>query len=451
MSRLSVRLLVGLLVLAACDGSDPSTGVPAASYTLTPTVTSLALGQDSSATLVVNVNRAGTDTTIKGVRLTYDSDNYAVATVDGTTGLVTAVGGGTTNITARLGKTVTTVPVTVTPHPATSVVLTILTGPAGGALKNVDADTGTYYALPADPLSTRLKAVVRVGNDTVFCNFCVAKTPARVMRTVRFRSLDTTKATISNANNPQLQTSTDTTGRITPLDTNSTGVKFVVEIPADNLADTVTVKFLLRPLDSLGMRPDSNFFPTTNGTGLAKAIYPNADNTQANVKAATVVNFIVGLDFLSRVTNPPAPATPGTPGAVRFIPSRLTGGPTVFRKSVPNVTWTSANTDYLDINAAGSVTGKCASIGGSCLAAGSTVLTCNSNSGAMPAAFLGVGNYTVPSCTPTKTIPMPGALCTTNSSTDLNSVCSIWVQASAFDQVVPTKQMISKYRINIGR
>jgi hypothetical protein len=263
-------------------------------------------------------------------------------------------------------------------------------------------------------------------------------------------SLSPALATISNANIPTLQTSTDTTGRITPFDTSSAGVRFVMEVPADGKADTVLVKFSLRPIDSLGTRPDSNFFPTTNGTGLQKMIYPNADNTQANVKAASTTNFIVGLDFLSRVQNPPAPATPNTPGATRFIPSRLYGGPTVFRKSLPNVTWESANTDYLDINAAGSVTGKCAAIGGTCLATGSTVLTCNSNAGSMPATFTGAGTYAIPSCTPTKSIPFPGALCTSASATDLSSSCTIWVRATANDQVT-NRVLRTLYRVNIGR
>jgi hypothetical protein len=447
MHRKSVPALVGLAVAIGC-GSDKSTGVAPATYTLTPVTNSIAVGQDSSTAISVDVRRAGVDTTIKGSRLIYTSADYGIATVDGT-GLVTGIRGGSTSIKVALNDVTVDIPVTVRGHPATSVELTILTGPAGG-LKSVSADTGTFYALPADPLTTRLRGVVRVGNDTVFCNYCTTKTPARVMRTVRFVSLNPALATISNATNPTLQTSTDTTGLITPLDTTSAGVRFVLEVPADNKADTVLVKFSLRPIDSLGTRPDSNFFPTTNGTGLQKMIYPNADAVQANVKAAQTTNFIVGLDFLSRVQNPPAPATPNTPGAIRFIPSRLFGAPTVFRKSLPNVTWESANTDYLDINAAGSVTGKCAAIGGICLASNSAVLTCNSNSGAMPAAFVGAGTYTVPSCTPTKTIPFPGALCTSASATDLSSTCTIWVRATATDQVTG-RVLRTLYRVNIGR
>jgi hypothetical protein len=455
MHRLSALTLVGLVLASGCD-SESATGVSPSTYTLTPVTTNLAIGQDSSATLAIDVKRAGTDTTIKGARLLYSSADYSVATVDGA-GLVTAVGPGSTTIRARLGEATAEIPVTVRAHPATSVELTILTGPAGGALRaaapplGASTDTGTYYALPADPLTTRLKGLVRVGNDTVFCNFCVVKTPARVMRTVRFLSLDTAVATISNAASPTVQASTDTTGKITVRDTTSAGVRFVLEVPADGKADTVLVYFKLRPLDSLGVRPDSNFFPTANGTGLQKQIYPNADNTQANVKAASVTNFVVGVDFLSRVTNPPAPATPTTLGTVRFIPSRLFGAATVFRKSVPNLTWESANTNYLDINAAGSVTGKCAAIGGTCSATGSTVLSCTSTGSTMPNTFLGVGTFTIPSCNPTRTIPMPGAMCTSNSATDLASTCSIWVRVSAFDQVVTTKLLRTLYRVNIGR
>ena len=448
MHRLSGPALVGLILLLGCD-SDKTTGTAPASYTLEPASSTVSVGQDSSVALVINVKRSGTDTTIKGARPTYSSADYSIATVDGT-GLVTGLRGGTTSINVALGDATVSVPVTVRARPATSVELTILTGPAGG-LKSVNADTGSFYALPADPLTTRLKAVVRVGNDTVFCNFCAAKTPARVMRVVRFVSLNPALATISNAASPSVQASTDTSGKITALDTNSAGVRFVLEVPSDNTADTVLVKFLLRPIDSLGVRPDSNFFPAIPpNVGLQKMIYPNADNTQANVKAASTTNFIVGLDFLSRVQNPPAPATPNTPGAVRYIPSRLFGPPTVFRKSVPNVTWESANTDYLDVNAAGSVTGKCASIGGICLASGSTVLTCASNAGTMPAAFLGIGTYSIPSCSPARTIPMPGALCTSASATDLSSTCTVWVRASANDQVTG-KLLRSLYRVNIGR
>jgi hypothetical protein len=446
MHRSLVRTIAALALVAAC-GDEKSPAAPFV-YTLETTTPSLSIGQDSTRALALTVKRSGTDTTIKNVLIDYRSSDYSVASVDAA-GVVTAVKAGTATITATAAGSSIEVPVTVVARPATFIELTILTGPAGG-LKSVSADTGTFYALPADPQTSRLKAVVRVGNDTVFCNYCRTTTPARVMRQVRFRSLDTTLATISGFSN-LTQAATDTSGRITARDTNTTtGVKFVLDVPADNIADTVTVKFRLRPIDSLGMRPDSNSFPVANGTGTSRQIYPNADNTQANVKAAGTINFIVGIDFLSRVQDPPNPATPATPGAVRFIPSRLFGGATVFRKSLPSVIWESANTDYLDINAAGAVTGKCAQIGGTCLQAGSTVLTCASTGSQMPQKFAGIGNYTIPSCSPTRTIPMPGAFCTTTSQTDLFSTCTIWVRATAIDQVTGNT-LTSRYRINIGR
>jgi hypothetical protein len=303
---------------------------------------------------------------------------------------------------------------------------------------------------------------VMVGADTVFCNYCTlpdtTRFPRRTMRVVRFRSLDTALARVTNAANPKLQLSTDTAGRVTPLDTATAGVRIVMEVPGDSAAggkwaDTVLAKLSLRPLDTLRVRPDSNLFPTANGTGLSKQIYPNADTIQANVVAATTTNFIAGLDFLSRVQDPPTPGT-GAAGTIRWIVARVVGGPEVFRPSLPSVTWESANRDYLQINAAGAITAQCAQIGGNCTAPATPstwLLTCNSNSGAMPADFTGEGAYTVPNCTPTKTItPFPGALCTTTNSNDLSSICTIWVRATATDPATG-KLLRRLYRINIRR
>jgi hypothetical protein len=446
MHRSFIGTIAGLVLAASC-GSDNGGVTSPFTYTLTPTTASISVGQDSLKPILVDVMRSGTDTTIKNVQLLYRSADYSIASVDAT-GNVIGIRGGSTTVTVSMGGTSVDIPVTVVPHPATSIALTVLTGPAGG-LKSVDSDTGTFYALPADPGSSRLKAVVRVGNDTVFCNYCKTTTPARVMRQVIFRSLDTALANVSNFANPLLQTSTDTSGRITATDTTSVGVRFVLEVPADNIADTVLVKFALRPIDSLALRPDSNFFPTTNGTGLQKQVYPNADNVQANVKAAGTTNFVVGLDFVSKVQDPPAAGSATLPAA-RFIPSRLFGAATFFRKSLPVITWESANTAYLDINAAGAVTGKCASIGGSCSATGSSVLNCSSTGSAMPQLFAGNGTYSIPSCSPAKNITMPGAFCTSSSSTDLSSTCTIWVRATAIDDVTG-KTLKSLYRINIGR
>ena len=453
MRRFSAFPILFLAAALGC-GSDSRTGPPA-SYSLEPASATLAVGQDSTAAVPIAVKREGTDTTIKRVRLRYASADPRIATVD-SLGNITGVAGGTTTINVKLANASLDIPVTVRAHPADSVLLTILTGPAGG-LKGAPGDTvGTFFALPADPATSRLKGVVKVGNDTVFCNYCAPKNPARVMRPVRFVSLDPVKATISNSSNPKLQTSVDTTGRVTPLDTSAAYVRFVMEVPGDSndagrrWKDTVRVNFSLRPIDTLRIRPDSNFFPTANGTGLSKQIYPNADTLQANVVAAGTTNFIAGIDFLSKVQDIPNPATPGTTPAPRYIASRLIGPPTVRRPSLPNVLWESANTNYLTVNAAGAVTGVCAQIGGNCLATGSAVLTCAANAGTMPAAFLGKGTYSIPSCTPAKVIPMPGAFCTTNSQTDLASTCTIWIRATAIDPATG-KILQQLYRINIRR
>ena len=453
MRRNNILPIAALLAAVGC-GSDSGTGTPGFSYTLQPVAASVSVGQDSAAPLGITVMR-GTDV-ITGSRLSYSSADYRVAAVD-SLGRVVGLAGGATTITVRLGNAKVDIPVTVRPHPADTIELTVLSGPAGG-LKSVRADTGTFYALPADPATSRLRAVVKVGNDTVFCNYCVAKTPARTMRMVRFVSLDTNLARVSNATNPTLQAATDLSGRVTPRDTARAGVRFVLEVPGDSAPgrkwkDTVLVKLLLRPLDSLRIRPDSNLFPTTNGTGLQKQVYPFSDSVQANVAAAGSTNFIAGLDFLSRVQDLPLPATPGTPGAVRWIVARVTGpdgDPTVRRPSLPNVTWESANTSYLSINAAGAVTGRCAFIGGDCPTTGSTVLTCASTSGTMPAAFGGVGTYAIPSCVGVPPIPMPGAFCTSASALDISSTCTVYIRATAIDPVTG-KVLRTLYRINIRR
>lgn len=452
MRSYKILSVLGLVAAIGC-GSDSRTGPPA-SYSLVPAAPTVSVAQDSTFALSIAVNREGTDTTIKRTRLRFASADPRIAVVD-SLGVITGMAAGTTSINVKLANATVDIPVTVRERAATLVELTVLTGPAGG-LKAAGLDTGTFHALPADPATSRLKGLVLVGTDTVFCNYCRTKTPARQMRPVRFVSLNPQRATVSNSNNPRLQTSTDTTGRVTAFDTSSVPTMFVMEVPGDSndagrkWKDTVHIKFSLRPIDTLRIRPDSNFFPTANGTGLSKQIYPNSDTLQANVVASGNTNFIAGLDFLARVQDVPNPNTPTTTPAPRFIPVRLVGGPTVRRPSLPNVLWESANTNYLTVNAAGAVTGICAQIGGSCLATGSTVLTCAATQGTMPAAFLGRGTYSVPSCNPAVNIPMPGAFCTSSSQTDLSSTCTIWIRATATDPATG-KILRQLYRVNIRR
>jgi hypothetical protein len=66
----------------------------------------------------------------------------------------------------------------------------------------------------------------------------------------------------------------------------------------------------------------------------------------------------------------------------------------------------------------------------------------------MPFTFNGVGNLTIPNCNPAKTIPMPGAFCSTTSNSDLTATCTIWVRATATDQATG-KILRRLYRINV--
>jgi hypothetical protein len=448
MRRFALLPLVGLLAVNGC-GDDNVFGVPKFSYTLQPAAPTIVVGQDSSVVAGVTVMRSGTDTSLKNVKLIWSSANQSIALVD-TGGKVTGLSGGSTTVTAAMGATSLTIPVTVTGHAADFVELTVLSGPGGG-FKSVSADTGTFFALPGDGGSSRLKAVVKVGNDTVFCNYCVEKTPARVLRVVKFRSLDTLKATVTNGSNPSLKTSTDTSGRVIPKDTSSTGVRIVLEVPGDKKADTVLLKFSLRPIDTLRIRPDSVLLATTNGTGLSKTIYPTSDTLAAVVVAASVTNFVAGVTFISKVQDLPAAGVAALP-ALRSISIRTDqGAPANLRRlGVPSITWESANKDYLTINAAGASIGLCSFIGGNCSTTGSTVLNCNSLGTAMPQTFAGAGTYTVPGCVGKAAIPMPGALCTTTSSTEVTATCTIWIRATVTDPV--TKKVIQRlYPITIRR
>src|SRR5688572_15636383 len=159
MRQYSAFQLLMLLALWGC-GSDGDSVAPTFSYTLQPAATSVGVGQDSSVALGVVVTRDD-NTTVTGPRVLYSSQDYRIATVD-SAGNVVGLSGGSTTITARFGDASVDIPVTVRPRPATTVELTVLTGPAGG-LKSVIADTGTFYALPADPLTSRVRGVVVAG------------------------------------------------------------------------------------------------------------------------------------------------------------------------------------------------------------------------------------------------------------------------------------------------
>jgi hypothetical protein len=439
-------LCVGVAI--GCGDDDSPAGTLAFQYSLQPPAEAVSVGQDSTVALDIKLLR-GTDE-IEDPRLLYSSSDVEIARVD-SDGEVTGLSGGTAVITVSGPTTTLDVPVEVRPHTATSVELSVMSGPAGSLLATT-LDTGTFYALPAHPATARLRALVRVGSDTVFCNYCATTDPARVLRLVRFTSLDPTLATVSNATDPTVQTGTggtNNTGQVTALDTNSNGARIVLEVPGDDMADTVTVKLKLRPIDTVRVRPDSAFFPSNNGLqGLVYRIWPFSDNTQANITQSATTNFNAGVTFLSRVQ--PLPSFGSSTPSSTLIPITPLGSATERRPNLPLIGWESANVQYLTINAAGAVVGPCAFIGGNCPSTGSTVLNCDSVAGSMPAVFAGLGTYAIPNCVGKDPIPMPGAFCTSTSSSDLTSVCTIWIRATFTDQATASVER-SIYRINVRR
>jgi len=103
-------------------------------------IPTLAIGQTATVTAAAfdaNNNR------VTGATIAFTSDNSAVATVNGTTGVVTAVGGGTANIIATSNGIAAGTPVTVIGHPTPTVAATI---PAGGRVRSLAVAGNQVYA-----------------------------------------------------------------------------------------------------------------------------------------------------------------------------------------------------------------------------------------------------------------------------------------------------------------
>jgi hypothetical protein len=391
-------------------------------------------------------------------RLTYTSDDYSVANVT-PSGRVIAVGGGSTTIHVSASSSSIAIPVTVTARPATDVELTFL-DPLDMASRETE---GTIFAFPGNTQSTQLRAVVFAGTDTVFCNRC-AGFASRSQRYVNFVSRDTTKVKVRNTADPILRT--DTTGRLLALDTTTAGQGvYVVLETADGVKDSVLVHIALRPIDSLEVRLDSFADPLDPGDFDP---YPTT-----HIRVDSVVK--IGVTFRSKVQDPPDPNT-GILPAARFITVTNVddeddvedrGGP-VRRAVLPIINWESANPAVASISSAGFITAlrwfatnssqvlSCSATqvvsdavnGGGVLgggAFGETIFTGprlrlpTDPPPPLPptAADIAATRYTVPGCSPTKTIGMPGAFCTgfgTTTTADPNSVCTVWMRATADDQ-----------------
>jgi hypothetical protein len=494
--RHTAALAAVLFMASSCGGEDPALPNPNTYQLLAPQTVDLR--QDSTVSLRLLgfvVVRNGTDT-VPGItadalpRLSYFPENTDVAIVD-PVGIVRAIGPGQTRVRVTGYDLETTITVNVRPYTATSVILRVLSGPNGGVRPIAQrTDTGTFYALPANSGSSRLEGLVLVGNDTVFCNYCPTKTPARVnQRIVVLSSLDTMLARVTNAGTPTSQSSTGTTGfAVTPVDTTSESVGIVMNVPSDGMADTVWLRFSLRPIDSIvvtpGSRPVNATFPSV---GTVLQTYPG-DSLSANIIRSDVENFDANLIYRSRILSIPAP--PGTAAPMTtWISVTATSRP-----FLPIITWESALEGYLTINGVGGVVGACEFIGRTgCVAptrtAGggqnaaqrtqaardSLVITCTDNGtgkrlpglkqdGVSPVStpiqfnpptniIGGRGMYRVSSCPPVggfpgPNIPMPGAFCTSADATDRYSTCTVWIRAKVTDPVTQ-RLLIYYYRINI--
>ena len=326
MRRSAPFFLLGLVIAGGCSDSDKGGTGPGQSYDVQSTQTAITLLQDATHQLDVTVKR-GDDVTIDKPVVSYSVDDYSIATVS-SAGLVTAKKGGTTNVRAAFNGDTLVVPLTVTPRPATAISLT---------LNFTGKDSGTVGALPGFPGGTFLKAVVLAGTDTVYCNALACRDHAtRTQRLVEFVSLDTTKATISNAS--ASTANKNTRGQVNARDTSNAYVGFVLRVPADNLADTVWLRFSLRPIDSITVRTDSF---TVAGTTTRVAY---SSNITRDSSIALGLNLINRLDSASSLSSTGAPV-------------RTRTNVTVTRPSLPRITWESANENYAVVDNQGRVTG----------------------------------------------------------------------------------------------
>ena len=514
MSRTASLLVVCASIALGC-GDDNNPVANPHSYELVAPTDEISLRQDSTValrSLGFVVRRNGTDTVVGAnatslPRLSYFPENVDIAIVDAF-GLIRATGPGTTRVRITGYDKELTLTINVRPYKATQAILRVLSRADGGVRATAQrTDTGTFYALPSSAASARLETLVIVDTatatgtlpDTVFCNYCPTKSGAAAriaQRIVTYRSLDPTKLTIANPGDPVTQAGTGTTGiGITALDTSSTPVGVVMEVPSDGLSDTVWLKLALRPIDTLivspGSRPVNATFPSQ---GTVLETYPG-DNFSANVARSDLENFDANAQLRSRIFSIASPPRPnGDAGTASFIDVDEDDRP-----FLPSILWESALDGYLTVNSVGGVVAPCEFIGRTqCVAPtrpsapgappiggtsqqrtqqarDSLVISCTDNGtgkrlpglkadGVTPVTspilfnppvdlpssrgILRLANCPPVNGAPGPNIPMPGAFCTTADATDRNSQCTIWFRASVVDPV--TQRLIRYYyRINV--
>ena len=322
----------GIVVAGACSDSSGPVGKLTHDYALaTKSDTGLTLTQDATYPLGVVLVRDGSDT-IPNPSLSYIVDDYDVATVNAS-GVVTAKRGGSTTIRAAVHGDTVVIPITVVPRPITAVELTI---------NHSTQSEGTRFAFPGDGRTVFLKGVVKVGNDTVYCNALACPNHAtRLQRQVQFVSLDTTRATVANAFGTAAQL--NIRGQVTARDTSSAPVGIVLRVPSDSgvaptWADTVFLRFSLRPVDSLIVRPDS-FLPTGSTTKIAYTSSVVADSS-----------ILLGVTLQNRTDSSYTINASG-------VPTRTAVVINVARPTPPTIIWESANPNYAVVDNQGRVTG----------------------------------------------------------------------------------------------
>jgi hypothetical protein len=481
------------LAAAAC-GENPTIPPNPNSYSVVPPGTgSISVRQDLTVSLRDSgmvIVRNDTDTlpgnpdnptNNPNPRMAFFVEDTDIALVN-PWGIIRGLKPGTTNVTAVGFDTQVTFSVTVEAYTATSVLLRVMTGPDGTFIPPANrTDTGTMYALPADRQSSVLEGLILVNTDTVFCNKCNRKSPARVQRTVSFRSLSPL-ASITNSADPFTQSTdntprrTDTTGRVLALDTSSTPIQFVMDSPTDGVSDTVSIVFKLRPINRLRIDADSLDQRSTNinSIGTVRAKYPNSDTTAGNVTQGTTPNFAVRADYVFNARRLNNFGSSGNMSTSAITILNDPGNPERHNGNRPIIEWHSALPQYLTVVAnglnVGQITARCAFVSTGCEAPSSSntrnalVTTCSDVgpelpglhpdgrvAGGFPIQFSGEGSYTVPGCNPTRTInPFPGATCNSASTTDLSAVCIVWVRGRTTDPATGAA-LVDLYRVNIRR
>jgi len=335
MRRRCLMLALGAIaVVGACSDSGGPVGGLRYDYALASRMdTGLTLRQDTTFQLAVFLIRDGDDT-IPTPRLTYIADDYSIVAVSGT-GIVTAKRAGSTVVRAAFQGDTVAIPVTVISKPITSIDLSI---------NNTGLSTLTRYALPGDGRTVFLRALVMAGTDTAYCNaLACANHATSPQRQVEFVSLDTSRATVANASGTVAQL--NVRGQVTARDTSTSApIGIAIRVPSDSgisprWADTVFLRFSLRPIDTIIVRPDSFVAPG----GTAKFAY-----TSSVVADSSILLALIYQNRTDSIITIPTTANP-TGRAVTTI--------TVTRPTQPVVTWESANTNYAVVDNQGRVTG----------------------------------------------------------------------------------------------